>query len=438
MKIHSRWLGRVGLAAAMLMGASLVTAPAYGASLGGARGSKPMSIDVAQVAVPPEEELSMAEQFALEYDVSVEEASRLLNVQAEAGDLVSILASKFGEGAFDAQTEVRDGSVSLLLRTEDDTIAHLAESLADSKKVTLTIEATRPFASHTQTLEEAIPRFAAIYPDGGLQGVYIDKSSGEIVLDVKESSDAQRAAAEEVASSVVASDAEWAASARKVESSFARVEASGEEAGDAAIMRGGNRVTGGGGICTAGFTAQTGTTSISNRGYWTAAHCGTSLSWYANPGGSGSTYGSSYSSAAYNSSADIAYFTINPSTHSTYTTFYGDSLSTPRQNPQSISLALVGSYLCHRGITTGYRCGEVTSNEYAPTWSNACNGMTCQARFVRVAADQAGGDSGGPWLWTNGTGTNRAYGIHKGGASTWSVFSKLSYAPASTRLRYHY
>lgn len=64
--------------------------------------------------------------------------------------------------------------------------------------------------------------------------------------------------------------------------------------------------------------------------------------------------------------------------------------------------------------------------------------MTCQARFVRVAADQAGGDSGGPWLWTNGTGTNRAYGIHKGGASTWSVFSKLSSAPASTRLRYNY
>ena len=111
---------------------------------------------------------------------------------------------------------------------------------------------------------------------------------------------------------------------------------------------------------------------------------------------------------------------------------YGGTPETPW------GLLLVGSYLCHRGITTGYRCGDVTSNEYVPTWSGACNGVACKARFVRVDAAEQVCDSGGPWFWTNGTGTNRAYGIHKGGGVTFSVFSKLQYVPGSTRPRYNF
>lgn len=41
-----------------------------------------------------------------------------------------------------------------------------------------------------------------------------------------------------------------------------------------------------------------------------------------------------------------------------------------------------------------------------------------------------GGDSGGPWY----NQTNRPVGIHKGGSSTFSVYSKLAYLPSGVTI----
>ncbi len=82
--------------------------------------------------------------------------------------------------------------------------------------------------------------------------------------------------------------------------------------------------------------------------------------------------------------------------------------------------------------TTGYQCGSVTSITYAPTWSGACPGVTCQPVWVRINAYQLPGDSGGPWF----IGGNSAVGIHKGGATdgSWAVYAKMAYIPGTTGL----
>lgn len=393
-------------------------------------------------AAPAEtESMSIAESYAADYGVSVEDASKILDLQVISGDLVSTLAERFGETSFDAWREVSAGAATLVVRTDDVEIVRTAERLADAAGVPLSTLHGVAFSSQGDVLVDLIPRIQDVYAGdtSALQGAYIDAKTGQIVLDVRSSSAAQESSAESLVGSAVRGLDAW--SSLGADDSILRVQATNGEVGDSAILRGGNATVP---ACTVGFTAQIGTTSISSRGFWTAAHCLTSIPWFANPGGSGTSYASSYSHRNWNGYADIAYFTINTSSHSAYTTFYGDSLTTPRQNPSSYTFAVATDYLCHRGETSGQRCGTVASTSYAPTWSNACNGAICQPVFVRVnGAGQDSGDSGGPWYYTNGAGTNRAYGIHKGGTypgttPTFSVYSKLLYRPLETRLRYNY
>lgn len=76
---------------------------------------------------------------------------------------------------------------------------------------------------------------------------------------------------------------------------------------------------------------------------------------------------------------------------------------------------LVGDFVCHRGITTKYSCGTITSKTYRPTYGGACGTETCEHRFFTVEGPSLKcwpGDSGGPWF--NNT---TAYGLYMGQAS---------------------
>jgi hypothetical protein len=188
---------------------------------------------------------------------------------------------------------------------------------------------------------------------------------------------------------------------------------SGEPAGDTATVRGGLALT----SCTSGFSV----TSGGIIGFATAGHCGNSQSWAATPTGSPAN-ASTYGGEVRGTTADIQYHRVT-SPHNASSTFFGGSATTATTR-SGTGTAFVGQGLCHRGKTTGYSCGNVTSTTFAPTWANACLSSPCSAAFVRIdgtTLGNAGGDSGGPWF--SGA---AAYGIHKGGGAGWGVYTPVA------------
>ncbi len=172
--------------------------------------------------------------------------------------------------------------------------------------------------------------------------------------------------------------------------------------------------------CTSGFTVR----GSSATGILTAGHCGDPQSYATTPGGTPS-YTAPFITQSWTSNSDLQWHTT-PS-HTDYASFYGSSSSTPTARTGT-GVAYSGQGLCHRGKTSGYSCGYVTSTAFAPTWSGACGSSSCTASFVRVdgvALANLGGDSGGPWF-----SGGYAYGIHMGGligeVAAWAVYTPIS------------
>jgi|GEM_PF-1743662 len=172
--------------------------------------------------------------------------------------------------------------------------------------------------------------------------------------------------------------------------------------------------------CTSGFTVVSGTV----RGFLTAGHCGNTQKFATTPTGVASQT-STFKGENYGTTADIQWH--SPTVAASFKQFFGSSATTATTQ-LGTQTTYVGQGLCHRGMASGYSCGYVTSLNFAPTWSNACNGSGCSAVFVRASGTNLanlGGDSGGPWF-----GGAYAYGIHKGGliaeVGAWAVFTPIA------------
>lgn len=182
-------------------------------------------------------------------------------------------------------------------------------------------------------------------------------------------------------------------------------------------VRGGIKLT----SCTSGFSVKN---SSGTTGFVTAGHCPNTQKYSLTTTGSAAN-SSTFQKQARTSTADLQWHSTP--NHTDYKNFFGSS-SDSATTVTGTGVAYVGKSLCHRGSNTGYSCGLVTSISYTPAWSNACNGATCSATFVRVAGAslaEKDGDSGGPWF-SGGT----AYGIHKGGSgatsNAWAVYTPIS------------
>lgn len=131
----------------------------------------------------------------------------------------------------------------------------------------------------------------------------------------------------------------------------------------------------------------------------------------------------------HNGNADIAFYGVASSNTLTNTRFASSSSSAIRVgSPIHVG---PGTVACHRGKTKGYKCGTISSIADKPTYSGACPDGPCNSVFVRVTAEQAGGDSGGTWS----AGSN-PIGIHKGGSATFSIYSKLYRTPSGVSIQY--
>lgn len=171
--------------------------------------------------------------------------------------------------------------------------------------------------------------------------------------------------------------------------------------------------------CTVAFSVRN---SQPTKGVLTAGHCGNSQSYSTSPTTS-PAYSAPYRTESRTASTDYQWNTA--SSHTPTNTFFGPSAAVTVTRVGTGN-GVQGSYLCHRGKTTGYSCGYVQSNIYRPTWRGAC-ATTCNANWVYVAGGNvrnANGDSGGPWFTTSGS-SGYAYGVHKGGGSATGVYMPI-------------
>jgi len=191
-------------------------------------------------------------------------------------------------------------------------------------------------------------------------------------------------------------------------------------------------VKGGGNMninCTTGFAVKQkyGTT----RGVLSAAHC--TGYWVTYHDGSSSGVFLQSQGESWNASEDVQWYKprgfgyFPPQVESK---FYGISSTMPTQVTGFITQAGTeeGKRVCHRGMTSGFSCGTVTSKDFnpsAPPYLYVCGSafdpVECDATWISVGPLQdpgstapalkcAGGDSGGPWF-----SGGQAMGIHTAG-----------------------
>lgn len=341
-----------------------------------------------------------AQTYAEENSVTFQEATVAVEDQEALVAAINALDIDLGMDA-DVWIEQDGAEQQVTVRTRQKQVGAALQQLPLSEGTTVTVVDEDPVADGAVELSapvEAAARDAA----PGVQGMYVRTADGALVVETSDDP-----------STIDAADL-------AARTGFAAVAVEQvEPASDSILVRGGVALGG----CTAGFSAKYG----SYIGYFSAAHCGASQATYSNTAGTGTSVTGTRRVQNYGVNADIAFYSI-AATNTLSKTFFGSSSTSATSvgGPQDMP---EGATVCHRGKTSGWKCGKITSIGYKPTWDNACLTSACNPVFVRVDAAQAGGDSGGPWV--NGS---SPIGIHKGGAASWSVYSKFYRIPSGTSL----
>jgi len=224
-----------------------------------------------------------------------------------------------------------------------------------------------------------------------MQGVFVDERTGEIVIDVYMKVDDYQIEGElkNVAENILGYPV-------RINVLRAKLKNSG-------IVRGGVSMALG---CTTGFVVKK--TGSSIYGITTADHCPNGPATLTDPNGGGNTL-LTYQEEAYSASVDLQWYTSNINYGGLKAQwkpeFYGEYLNTPTvlKGKQSQSDTSIGDTVCHRGKTTGYSCGKVSSKKYKPS---VCGAQVCASTWVAVEPSTevqptlacAEGDSGGPWF----------------------------------------
>lgn len=270
----------------------------------------------------------------------------------------------------------------------------MAEALAEvSPLIVVTNGVDEAAAQHLQAVAAALVGVDAIV------GIGIEGATGRVQIDLTDVSGAAD----------IEADLRSRLTTSGIPLDTVRIEVASGPVGDS--RRGGLVMS----TCTTGFSVQN---SSGTRGVLTAGHCANSQNYQLY--GSSTQYSMTFQSELRSANADLQWHTTAAAEEPR---FHADSTSSTRALTSVVARANQGGdQVCSRGRTTGYRCGNVTSISYQPTWADACPGTTCNAVFVRVNAANAGGDSGGPWFFNT-----LGYGIHKGGSSTFSVYTSTNY-----------
>jgi len=360
--------------------------------------------------------LEAANSYASDYKVAIDEATRRLHLQDSLDKTISKLEIAVGDrfaGAW-IEHEPNYRAVIRLVGDSKNAVQGVESIIGESAiPIVFVYGAKSTMAEMTGKFDSGIDQLESSYSQ--LVGSEIDVKTGEVVLFVQSSSDMEKTAELDTLEQTLRPDA------MKNLKLPVRIETSDAQVGDG-HTRGGAHLS----SCTSGFVVKD---SNNVRGYITAGHCGDSQRYYEY---GGTNYSTEFIGEIRDSDQDVQWHTTS---HWEYPHFYASSTSSYRtlQSAKSRSQQIVGSYVCHRGKTTGYSCGNIVSKTFRPTYANACNGVRCASVWIRVKGRNlkcSPGDSGGPWF-----NAYTAYGLHKGASSSgtsagdcnWAFYSATNY-----------
>jgi streptogrisin C len=348
-----------------------------------------------------------AASYADDHGVSVEEATQRLRLQSDLEDalaeLEKVLRDRFAGAWIEHEPRFR-GVVRLTGQGLD--VPDAARSIIEQS--TAPIDLVEGGAA---TVDQLTERLGSALPglrsrNEALVGAEVDVRTGEIVLFVDQA----------VREQAIREDAQ------KMFQLPVRIERVVAPVGDG-HTRGGAHISG----CTSGFVVRH--PSTGTRGYITAGHCPDDQTYYEY---GGTSYSTVFIDEIRDADQDVQWHTTS---HSELPEFYADGTAAfrPLQEQRNWSNQSVGGYVCHRGKTTGYSCGDIASKTFQPTYPNACPGVTCASVWIRVEGSSLKcypGDSGGPWFIAY-----TAYGIYKGQSSSgtssgdcdWAFYSAPDY-----------
>ncbi|HYW09048.1 MAG TPA: S1 family peptidase [Longimicrobium sp.] len=331
-----------------------------------------------------------ARSYAAEYNVSIGEAVRRLRVQEQQGETVARLREA-NPGRFAGLWLEHQPEFRLVVRLAGNAPAgpeFRSVAAGSPTPVAFVTGAATTEAQVLDRIQKSGPRFRAVFQ--GLAGTDHDVRNGDIVLSVHE----KGASGQSVR-------ARSAALTRQVGHPV-RVQLLDTPLRRQDVRGGANLST-----CTSGFVVAN---SAGTRGVTTASHCGNTQSYFEF---SGTSYAMTFVAERDDADEDVQWHTT---AQAEVPQFYADLTTSARvlTGRRLRSSTAVGNTACHRGKTTGYSCGAVSSTTYQPTYS--CGGTTCSATYISVTGANlacAGGDSGGPWF--NG---QTAFGLHVAGSSS--------------------
>ena len=356
----------------------------------------------------PERELQSVEEirradassYAADHKVDVEEALRRLDAQAGLGDLADQIRQHHDDVLAGIWIEHEPAHKLVVWTTADRPAIRALVAAVEGIEVELRSGARTTYADAIDAMTREAVRFSDV---PGLDGYLIDERTGELVLHVGG-----------VGEGVATPLADQAAAEFSERTGIpARVESASTSADDGHTY-GGNNLS----SCTSGFVVKN---SIGTRGYATAGHCNDTQTFFEFGGGS---YSTTATSEVRNASTDIQWATT---THSEYPEFYANSTTARRtlKAQKFRSSTIVGDYVCHRGKSTGYSCGDIDNISYVPNDPDACPG-TCSPVWILVKGPNLEcypGDSGGPFFnWQT------AYGFYKGQSSSGTSASDCTHA----------
>ena len=354
-----------------------------------------------------------AAAYAADYGIKEDEAIDRLQKQQALQDILLEVEEQLGESYAGAYIEHRPRLHAVVRVVQGSDLDARVKGLVAESDTPIDVVQVEGLGvpALSRQLHEALPRLEEL--GGGLAGAEIDERTGEIVLFyqppevVTQGDDSTKSFLDERRRAQEA--------AREILSVPVRIEEVDAPVGDG-HTRGGADIS----TCTSGFVVRHPTTGT--RGYITAGHCGDNQT-YSEFGGV--SYATTFIDEIRDADQDVQWHTTP---HIELPEFYASSTTSarPLTSRRTRSQQSVGGYVCHRGKTTGYSCGNIDSKTFAPTYTNACPGTTCSSVWVRVSGDNLKcfpGDSGGPWFLVYS-----AYGIYKGQSSSGSDADDCNWA----------
>ncbi|WP_369941732.1 S1 family peptidase [Xanthomonas medicagonis] len=340
-----------------------------------------------------------ARSYAESAMLSDQEAARRINLQHASQGQVAHLVAQYKDRLAGAYWE-DEPELRFVIRLKGDQDVPAAKVTTASGEVPVVIKTGAPntieelwkiVKEHRQELYKTVP---------GLQGIFVDERTGEIVLHVQSGSGDKNAYSSEIAS------------LRRVIQAPVRIDFLAGPMRPAAYLRGGSILQGSNGnVCTGGFMVRHRATS--KIGIVTAGHCPDDMvyyNWQAFDSGSQITAILKKEGELWDAKHDLQWHSFPSVGYSALGEIYG--AGTSEGSGLSILFAgtpSVGGRICHRGVNTGNSCGVVSATRYDFP-PGTCNGQDCdEASFTVAVGDNLAcfaGDSGGP-VYSG----NTAYGI---------------------------